>query len=195
MRNPNTIKSFFRATGQCFKSQDGFTLLELVIVTVIASIMMSIAILGTRNIMRHHAPEELVSELHLARMYAIRQHRPVTVTFQFNTTQCLVNWTLDNGGVGTRTIDLGLQGEPFLFDNNPPGAPPAADAAFVFSPLGFISAVPGGNVSGSIYLRNQAANAVAGGDNRMFYQIQTTIAGGIQLNRYNPATNDWSRTN
>lgn len=184
-----------KTLGRYSNSQDGFTLIELVVVTVIAAILISIAVLGTRGILRHHAPEELVSELHLARMFAIRQHRPVTATFNFNTTQCTVTWALDGGGVGTKVIDLGRQGETFLFDNNPPGGAPPADNAFVFSPLGFISTNPGGNVSGNIYLGNQAVGPAVGGTDRMFYQIQTTIAGGIVLNRYDPTTNVWNSAN
>jgi hypothetical protein len=77
---------------------------------------------------------------------------------------------------------LDTQGETFVFDPAPPGGPPAPDAAFIFSPLGFIS-TPNGNVAGNIYLTNS--------DNSRRFQIQTTIAGGIDLNRYDP-TAGWT---
>jgi prepilin-type N-terminal cleavage/methylation domain-containing protein len=197
MHKLSFITRFLKTPGQCASSRDGFTAVELVVVIAIAAIVMSIAVVGTRNLLRHHAPEELVSELHVARMFAIRQHRPVTVTFNFNTPQCTVTWPLDGAGAGngTRTVDLGRHGERFLFDNNPPGGAPGPDLEFIFSPLGFISTNPGGNVGGNIYLMNQNVSAAVGGIDRMYYQVQTTIAGGIILNRYDPATATWNRAN
>jgi prepilin-type N-terminal cleavage/methylation domain-containing protein len=193
MSMPNSIRRLLSSWQKHVCCRKGFTLLELLVVMVVSAILLTMAVISVQSIVRHHAPEELVSELHVARMSAIRQHRPVTVTFNFNTTQCAVTWTMDGGGVGTRIVDLGSQGEQFAFDNNPPGAPPAADSAFVFSPLGFISTIPGGNTGGNIYLRNQSSGVAAGVGDRSFYQIQTTIAGGIVLNRYNPSDNTWIR--
>jgi prepilin-type N-terminal cleavage/methylation domain-containing protein len=160
------------------QSTSGFTLLELLVVIIMGSVLMTVAVTGLRGVVRHHAAEELISELHLASMRAIRQARTVTVTFNPGTTQYALAWTNPGGGVSTRMAYLGTQGETFVFDANPPGNPPAPDAAFIFSPLGFISTT-NGNVAGNIYLTNS--------DNSRRFQIQTTIAGGIDLNRYDPA--------
>jgi prepilin-type N-terminal cleavage/methylation domain-containing protein len=168
--------------GGGHQSTSGFTLLELMIVIIIGSVLMTIAATGLRGIVRHHAAEELISELHLASLRAIRQSRTVTVTFNPGTTQYAMAWTNPGGGVTTRMAYLGDHGETFVFDNNPPGSPPATDAAFIFSPLGFISTL-NGNVAGNIYLTNS--------DNSRRFQIQTTIAGGIDLNRYDP-TAGWT---
>lgn len=191
---PYSIQRFLRATAKPAGSRDGFTLLELMMAVLVAVGVMAIAVPSLQTIVRHHAPEELVSELHLARMSAIRQHRPVTVTFLANSTQCTVSWFDDAGANITKPIDLGRQGEVFLFDFAPPGAAtPAPDNAFIFSPLGFISTIPGGNVSGNIYLSNRGT--VANRSSLRQYQIQTTIAGGIDLNRYNAVTDAWDRAN
>ncbi len=157
----------------------GFTLLEVVIVLVIGSVLLSIAILGMQDIVRRNAAEELISHLNLARMTAIRRHRPVRVDFTPDTTQCTISVNSDVPGVvDTRVIDLGTTGERYVFDSTPPGGgatlPP--DIAFIFTPLGFIRTDPGGNAPGNIYLSNQ--------DDSRNFQIQTTIAGGIQLNRF-----------
>lgn len=195
MNIPDSIQRLLRTTARRVGSRDGFTLVEMMMAIVIATVVMAIAVPSLKALLRHHAPEELVSELHVAQMYAIRQHRPVTVTFNSNTTRCTVTWILDNGGTGTRVIELGSQNERFLFDNNPPAGSDPADNAFVFSPLGFISTIPGGNAPGNIYLRNETVNPSVGGNDRLLYQIQTTIAGGILLNRYDQANNVWSRAN
>jgi prepilin-type N-terminal cleavage/methylation domain-containing protein len=155
----------------------GFTLVELMIVIAMAATLMAIAAAGLRGVVRHEAAEELISELHLASLMAIRQHRTVTVTFNPGTAQYAMAWTNAGGAVSTRMGIIGAHGEPFVFDPAPPGGPPAPDAAFIFSPLGFISTL-NGNVAGNIYLTNS--------DNSRQFQIQTTIAGGIDLNRYDP---------
>jgi prepilin-type N-terminal cleavage/methylation domain-containing protein len=164
------------------RSTSGFTLLELLVVIIMGSVLMTIAVTGLRGVVRHHAAEELISELHLASMRAIRQARTVTVTFNPNTAQYAMAWTNAGGGVSTRMGVIDGHGESFVFDPAPPGGPPAPDAAFIFSPLGFIS-TPNGNVAGNIYLTNR--------DNSQQFQIQTTIAGGIDLNRYDP-TAGWT---
>jgi prepilin-type N-terminal cleavage/methylation domain-containing protein len=164
------------------QSASGFTLLEVLIVIIMGSLLMTVAVTGLRGVVRHHAAEELISELHLASMRAIRQSRTVTVTFNPGTTQYAMAWTNPGGGVNTRMAYLGTHGERFVFDPAPPGSPPAPDAAFIFSPLGFISTL-NGNVAGNIYLTNS--------DNSRRFQIQTNIAGGIDLNSYDP-TSGWT---
>jgi prepilin-type N-terminal cleavage/methylation domain-containing protein len=162
----------------------GFTLIELVIAMAIFVIMASIAVPGYRSLVRSNSADELVSELNLARMIAIRRQTQVTVTFAGGTSQCTVTWIGDDlGTVRTKTVDLGNNGERFRFDASPPGAgTPAANNSFGFSPLGFISA-DGANVGGNVYLTSN--------DGAKSFQIQTTIAGGITISRYNPATGTW----
>ncbi|MGD8846414.1 MAG: GspH/FimT family pseudopilin [Desulfobacteraceae bacterium] len=155
----------------------GFTLIELMIVIALGTTLMAIAVLSFRGVVRHHAAEELISELRLAGLMAIRQHRNITVTFNPGTAQYAMAWSDAGGAVTTRMGNTGGHGETFVFDPAPPGNPPAPDAAFIFSPLGFISTL-NGNVAGNIYLTNT--------DNSRQFQIQTTIAGGIDLNRFDP---------
>ena len=173
--------------GGHFGRANGFTMVELAVTLAIASIVMFSALNGYRYITKHHAAEELTSELRAAGKLAVKRCRPVTATFNFNTTRCVLSWGNDAGGIDTKTIDFGksARNEAYFFDPNPPGGATPPDAAFVFSALGFISTIPGGNVGGNVYLRSE--------DNSLWYQIQTTIAGGIDLRRYNHATGQWDR--
>ena len=166
-------------------ASDGFTIVELMIVIAIFAIMTGLAVPGFRTLVHSNSADELVSELNLARMIAIRRQTPVTVTFAGGTSQCTVTWIADDlGTVRTKTVDLGNSGERFRFDTSPPGGgTPAANNIFGFSPLGFISA-DGAPVEGNVYLTSN--------DGVKSFQIQTTIAGSITINRYNPSTGTWA---
>lgn len=166
-------------------ASQGFTIIELVVAITIFVIMATIAVPRYQNLVRNHSADELVSELNLARMIAIRRQTTVAVTFAGGTSQCTVTWIGDDQGtVRTKTVDLGNSGEQFRFDASPPGGgTPAANNSFGFSPLGFISA-DGANVSGNVYLTSA--------DGTKSFQIQTTIAGAIMISRYNPTTDTWN---
>ena len=161
----------------------GFTIVELVIAISIFAIMSAVAVPSYQNLVRSNSADELVSELNLARMIAIRRQTPVTVTFAGGTSQCTVTWIGDDlGTVRTKTVDLGNSGERFRFDTSPPGGG-AANNIFGFSPLGFISA-DGVDGVGNVYLTSA--------DGTKSFQIQTTFAGGITISRYNSDTGTWT---
>ena len=123
---------------------------------------------------------ELIGELELARMKAIRTNQPVTVTFNAPAAnQYTVVWT--DGVVHTKEIALDPKRGRLAFENIPPGGADAPDPSFVFTSQGFIQPVLG-NLTGNIYLVDQ--------ENGKRFGISTTVAGAIIERRWNGTT--WS---
>ncbi len=174
------------------RNTSGFTLLELIIVLSIGAIIMAIAIPMVQNLVKSKPADELVSMLHLARMMAIRQHRPVEAEIDFDTSKCTLSWENEDGSEGIKVWNLADSVEGYYFNDTPPGGAPASDPAFYFRPLGFISTNPNPtiNVGGNIYL-SERDNAISGPTNAKHFQIEITIAGGIELNRWATGQSDW----
>ncbi len=167
------------------RNTSGFTLLELMMVMVMGAVLMAIAIPMFQNLVKSKPEDELVSNLHLARMMAVRQHRPVAATIDPVANQCELRWFDNNNQLARKVWQMADKGEGYYINDAPPGGGAASDRDFRFSPMGFISADldPAINVGGNIYLSD--------GNNVRHYRIQTNIAGGIELNQWSPGTNSW----
>ena len=75
----------------------GFTLIELMVVIAMTTVLMAVAIPSVRalveNIGVNRAAQELISEIYLARIQAIRTGRTSTVTFNVPApNQCTIDW-------------------------------------------------------------------------------------------------------
>ena len=74
------------------KKEHGFTLVELMITLVIASILLTIAVPGMRNIIQNNRitgqVNEMVTAFNLARMEAIRRGSPVSVCASADQASC-----------------------------------------------------------------------------------------------------------
>jgi type IV fimbrial biogenesis protein FimT len=170
---------------QSVQGQQGFTLLELMVVIAVAAILMAIAVpsfermvLGSSS---NRASLELVSYLNEARMKAIRTHRNVTVAFnQPGQDQYTMTWD-DNGEDRTKVGALGAHGVRVGFDDNPPGGSPDPDDSFIFNALGFIQ-TDLGSPTGNIYLVDNV--------NGKYWNIATTVAGDIVERSWNGSA--WS---
>ncbi len=166
------------------RNTSGFTLLELMVVMVMGAIVMAIAISALQNLVKDKPADELVSTLHLARMMAIRQHREINANIDPVTNQCTLQWTNDDDSTGNKVWQLTDSGDGYFFNTAPPGTPPNPYFSLNFSALGFISsnAFPT-LVAGNIYLTD--------GNNSRHFRIRTTIAGGIDLDHWEPGPNGW----
>lgn len=79
------------------KKANGFTLIELMITLVVATILMMVGIPSYQNMVANNRSlaqlNELISSINLARSLAIKKHRDVTICASSNKTSCNTsNW-------------------------------------------------------------------------------------------------------
>jgi prepilin-type N-terminal cleavage/methylation domain-containing protein len=170
----------FKTVSETLRNPHGFTLTELIIVIAIFAVLAGIAVPSFEALVygsgSNRATEELISDLQLARMTAIRTHQDVTVEFnQPAQDQYTVRWNED-GIERKKESKIGAGKARIGFDTSPPGSTPAASSSFVFSSLGFIQ-TDLGEFSGYIYIVDST--------NDRRFRIATTVAGGIIESRWN----------
>jgi prepilin-type N-terminal cleavage/methylation domain-containing protein len=158
----------------------GFTLIELMLIIIIASVLLAIAIPNFEALVygpsSNRATFKLMGALNEARLKAIKMHQPVTVAFnQPLANQLTMMWN-ENGINRTKVHRLHRNTTRVTFDNAPPGGALAPDNNFVFTSMGFIQ--PNlGNPTGNIY--------VVDNTNGRRFHIATTLAGGIVERQWN----------
>ena len=170
--------------SRTLRNPRGFTLTELLIVITVIGLLSAIAVPSFNSLVRgnssNRATFELLSDLQLARMTAIRTNQPVIVTFnQPAANQYTISWT-ENGN-RTKVAFLAANNSNIVFDDSPAGGAQAPDDSFTFTPLGFIQ--PGlGNPTGNIYILDN--------ENLRRFCISTSVAGVIVERRWDGS--DWS---
>jgi len=179
-KHPRISESFGRPKG----GTGGFTLIELMITITVLAILVAIGVPGIRTILDslsgNRAVNEIVSELHNARMLAIRYGRPSQVGFDTATNQYTLKWK-DTTGDQTRVSDFQRFRGGVKFEPNPPGLggpSPVLAAGIVFSPQGFAT------TPGDIYITDQ--------DNSKVIRIQIAYSGAISEMRWVAASNQWT---
>lgn len=167
------------------KEMSGFTVVELVISIAVLAVLFGIGVPSINALVNgsgaNRAASELISDMYLARIQAIRSGRSATVAFNTpGPNQYTVTW---NNGANSRTVDLGdFRGE-VVFEPNPPGAAtPPPVASVIFSPRGFAQENPVG--WGNVYLTEQNSARVI--------RIETTFTGVVSEMRWSPTANTWN---
>ena len=167
------------------RRSEGFTVIELMISITILAVLLGVGVPSINALVNgssaNRAAQELISDMYLARIQAIRSGRNATVDFNSpGPNQYTVSW---NNGANTKTVNLGNFRGNVVFEPAPPGAAtPPPVASVTFSPRGFAQANP---VSwGNVYLAERNTARVI--------RIETTFAGVVSEMRWSPAANTWN---
>lgn len=164
----------------------GFTLIELAIMISVIAILGAIAVPTAVNMVdrfsRSRAVDTITSELHAARMLAIRSARRATVSIDYgNPTQYTVQW---GSPVQTRTVDMSTMRGGARFTQTPPGTDavtPDPVNSIIFSPQGFTQVAPQG--WGDIYLTDNVSSQVT--------RIEVSFSGAVNKMRWSETGNTW----
>ena len=169
----------------------GFSLIELIITIIIASVLITIALPFSRNFIVNYrlnsAAGDIVAALQLAKMTAVRKNANTVAVFssspyspqgQAGTYRIYVDsdadWVEDSGEetlVPTVTMPAGTTLYFSTFTNNGSGTTDRAG----FSPSGLVArSTTGAFVSGEVRLRNVAGR---------YTRVQVSPAGGITLTK------------
>lgn len=182
----NYHPNYLKRLPKVLKNQVGFTLIELM-VGIVVIIALSVVAAPTFEALVHSSDSnramlELVSDLQMARMKAIRTNRTVTVTFNLpNQDEYTMEWMDPFNGQQKKEVQLDPNDGRIQFDPLPPGGGPTPDDWFDFTNLGLIRPSLGGT-TGNIYLVNNY-------DGKR-YCITTTPVGGIDQRKWNGT--EWS---
>ena len=140
----------------------GFTLLELVVVLVIAGALVAIATPASITWMRergtHDAADQLAYDLQRAKLLAIQRNTNCSVTIDLPANQYTLSIT-------NEIVDLGTYAGNVMFSNNPD----ASAAVITFTPQGICQAF------GAVYLTNQQGYR---------YRIRATAAGAVSVHLF-----------
>lgn len=185
------MKDFCQSAGASrpsISNPRGFTLIEVMIVVVVAAILIALAAPSFETLVygsnRNRAVLELIADLQSTRLEAIRTQQNATVDFTTPAAldQYTVSWT-ENGLLRTRIGRIRTQNGRVELDPAPPGGSPAPDGLVTFTPMGFIQPTPG-NATGNIYLLDTKTQKRT--------RILMTPAGAIEERQWNGA--GWSGT-
>ncbi len=154
-------------------NNSGFSLIELVIVMVIAAVVMAIAAPTTIAWLRErgvrNAADQLAMDLQRAKLMAIKENANCTIT---TNTPAANQYTIS---LNNEVVDLGRYPGSVAFTNNPE----ATSAAITFTPQGLCTTIPA-----AVLLTNQ--NGV------LTFRVRVSAAGGISEKLYNPGTGKWN---
>jgi prepilin-type N-terminal cleavage/methylation domain-containing protein len=169
----------------------GFTLIELMIIIAIIAVMAAAAVPAVNSYMTRHAlqyaTDELYGDIQLARLRAARNNQRCRILFNAPALNQYTIKDFDNNGaeIGNFKIgDLSKFRETITFTNSPDGADPPPLTIIEFLSQGTLDlnvVAPAG--SNSVYLTNQA--------NDVFYRVLISAAGGTDVDRWVPSTNQW----
>jgi type IV fimbrial biogenesis protein FimT len=150
----------------------GFSLIELVIVMVIAGVVMAIAAPTTIAWLRdrgvRNAADQLGIDLQRAKLLAIKENANCSITINSPGAN---QYTISLNG---EVVDLGRYHGGVAFTNNPS----PSSAVITFTPQGLCSTLPA-----EILLTNQNATHT--------FRLRVSGAGGISEKLYNPGTGTW----
>jgi prepilin-type N-terminal cleavage/methylation domain-containing protein len=153
-------------------SISGFSLIELVVVIVIAGIVMAIATPTTLAWLRErgvrNAADQLSMDLQRAKLMAIKENANCTIT---TNSPAANQYTISLNG---EVVDLGRYPGGVTFTNNPE----LTSAAVTFTPQGLCTTIPA-----AILLTNQ--------NGARTFRVRVTAAGGISEKLYHPGTGKW----
>ncbi len=192
-------------TSNPLKSQKGFTLTEVMVVLAMIAIMVSIAIPNIvewmPRIRVNSCARELASEMHLARMTAVRENNNYLIQFNAgNNTYTIIdddnNNNVQDGAETSRTINISVSclGIGYGSAGNPDGVlneNPIVNISYntiantvSFASRGII------NENGAVYLI--PANDIAPGRRDRMRAVSTTVAGRIRVWSYDANRNSWN---
>lgn len=173
------------------RKSEGFTLIELVISISIIVIMLAVSVPAINSYMSRHAPQyatdELYGDIQLAKMRAARNNQRCRILFSPPPgSQYTIQDVGNNGNIiGTFKVgNFGKFRDNITFCLSPDAADPAPYATLEFLSQGIVDlnvTLPVG--SNAVYLTNAANDTI--------YRVLVSIAGGVDIDRWDPTANQW----
>ncbi len=152
----------------------GFSLVELMIVILIIGIIGGVGVPLMQSMSAkpgaQYAADELYSVIMEAKMQAIQNNSPASITFNVASSE----YSYRNNV----TVRLSKYRGNVIFTNSPNGLDQAPVNQLTFSPQGFATA------SGSVYIREITHNT--------FYRVRTSYAGVTTVDRWSQGANRWN---
>ncbi len=168
------------------KRNAGFTLVELMVAVAVIGIVASF---GVPSVMHYQAAkgpsdaaEQLFGDLNRIKHLAIKTRRNATITF--NAGAGTYQSTLTDPATGAVTnyppvnLNMFRGGVQIVADPSGGGINSVGQIGFTFR-----GTCPVGS-SGPVHFTNNGNSA--------YFRVRTTLAGGVSLHRWNPASNSWT---